>query len=90
MVQLPLAFLAFWLNIKIKPLLFVLNILFLLPLKCEHTNAMAYTIYEQVAGVGESIYRRMKQFVGETTFTDSSTLFKWSVFRPGITPVSAE
>ena len=73
MVQLPLAFLTFRWNIKIKPLLFVLNILFLLPLKCELTNAMAYIM---VAGIeGESICRRIKQFVGETTFRDSSTLF---------------
>ena len=48
---------------------------FLLPLKCEHTNAMAYPIYEQIVGIGESICRQMKQFVCETTFTDSNTLF---------------
>ena len=66
---------------KIKPLVFVLTIVFLLPLKCRHTNAMAYAIYKQVAIVGELTCRQINQFVGETTgyltctFTDSSTLF---------------
>ena len=46
MVQLP-----------VKSLLFVLNIPFLLPLKCKHTNAVAYTTDEQVASVGKGTYR---------------------------------
>ena len=42
MAQMPAASLAFWSKKKIKSLLFAL---LLSLLKCEHTNAMAYTMH---------------------------------------------